>query len=96
MNEFQCAQTQPATRAWRFKRFFIVRIELVCRLLQLLFFRLAYRHLMRLSHYFGWHYAPSRQGPDGEYYRRCNWCGMHGTVYDPNKPLRAGDTQADG
>ncbi len=77
----QCCAATPSTRAWRFRQFFIVRFQTAYRVLQLLFLRLAYRHIMRVSHYFGWHYAPLR-GPigDGDYYRWCQWCGMRDTI----------------
>ena len=83
-DQYHAAQTQPSTRAWRFRRFFVVRFHAVGWFLKLLFLRLAYRHLMRLSHYFGWHYAPL-EGPmeNGDMYRWCHWCGMRGTV--PNE-----------
>ena len=61
---------------------FVVRAHAVGFALQLVFLRLAYRHLMRLTHYFGWHYAPIRPGPDGEGYRWCHWCGLRGAAYD--------------
>lgn len=87
--QIQAAQTPPSTRAWRFRRFFVVRFREVCWFLKLLFLRLTYRHIMRLSHYFGWHYAPVRHGPGGESYRWCQWCGLRGAVFDFSKgPLK--------
>ena len=80
MNEDQCAaQTPPSTLAWRIKRFVTVPVG---NFVRMLFLRFAYRHLMRLSHYFGWHYAPIRPGPDGDGYRWCRWCGMRGRTYE--------------
>ena len=85
----QCcaAKTAPTTRIWRVKRFFVVRFHNAGWFLKLLFLRFAYRHLMRLSHYFGWHYAPARPGPDGALYRWCQWCGLRGAVFDGRGPL---------
>ncbi len=96
----QAAQTQPATVAWRVRRFFIVCVGAIYDVLRMLFARFCYRHLMRLTHYFGWHYAPIRGPvmPDGEYYRWCTWCGLRGNVFDESKgPLKRsdGDTQRD-
>ena len=31
---------------------------------------------MKISHSFGWHYAPQRYGPEGSTVRWCQWCGM--------------------
>lgn len=91
----QCAvQTPPLTRAQRIRRFFIGRINAMWWWLKLLFLRVAYRHIMKLSHYFGWHYAPIRGPvmPGGEMYRWCQWCGLRGTVIDVSKgPLRRAD-----
>lgn len=80
-DQAQCSATPPETRSSRIKWFFVSRLRLVQDVIRMLFLRLAYRHLMRLSHYFGWHYAPVR-GPviGGDYYRWCQWCGMRGSV----------------
>ena len=78
----QCGVSAPPPRR-NIKRFF----NAVGWQLELLFLRLAYRHLMRLTHYFGWHYAPVKPGPDGEGYRWCHWCGLRGTVFDPSKGI---------
>lgn len=82
MNEQCAAQVKPSTPAWRFRRYFVVRFQTAYRVLQLLFLRIFYRHIMRLSHYFGWHYAPLKGPfPGGNYYRWCQWCGLRGDVY---------------
>lgn len=90
MNDQCAAQTPPSTRAWRIKMFFRSRLYTVGWVLRMLFARFAYRHVMRLTHYFGWHYAPIRGPvqPGGEYYRWCQWCGLRGTVYDLSGPLK--------
>jgi hypothetical protein len=87
----QCCAATPPTRAQRVRDFIVGRFSVAGWHLKLLFLRLAYRHIMRLSHYFGWHYAPVRGPmPDGESYRWCQWCGLRGTVFDPSKgPLRS-------
>ena len=93
MNDQCAAQVEPSTRVWRVRMFFVARYHAVCWFLKLLFLRVAYRHIMRLSHYFGWHYAPIRGPylPGGEYQRWCQWCGLRGTVFDASKgPLRHG------
>ncbi len=98
MNDPQCqaAQTPPATAAWRARRFLITRLAMVYVVLRGLFLRLCYRHLMRLTHYFGWHYAPVRGPyPDGTSQRWCRWCGLRGSVFNASKgPLKrsAGDS----
>jgi hypothetical protein len=90
VNQDQCAaQTPPSTRAWRVRRFLAGLLNKAGWHIKLLFLRLCYRHIMRLSHYFGWHYAPIRGPmPDGESYRWCQWCGLRGTVIDTSGPLR--------
>ena len=98
MNDQCAAQTEPSTRAWRFRRFVRTCIYDSYWHLKLLFLRLCYRHIMRLSHYFGWHYAPVRGPylPDGEYQRWCQWCGLRGTVFDPSKgPLKRSGGDSD-
>lgn len=35
-----------------------------------------YRHLMRLSHKFGWHYMRTIGPIDGATLVRCDWCGV--------------------
>ena len=86
MNQDQCAAaTPPSTLAWRVRRFIAGRFSVAGWHLKLLFLRLAYRHIMRLSHYFGWHYAPVKIGPDGDGYRWCHWCGLRGRAFDPSK-----------
>ena len=94
-DQCQAGQTQPSTRAWRIKRFFIVHLMTVYDVLRMLFLRLCYRHLMRVTHYFGWHYAPIRPGPDGESYRWCHWCGLRGTVFTDG-PLKRSTPQNSG
>ena len=48
-----------------------------------------YRGLMRLSHRYGWHYAPKKpmpspdDSPPGTYFCWCQWCGMRDRVYSP-------------
>lgn len=90
-NQCQAAQTPPSTRASRFRCFVRARLHDAYWQIKLLFLRIAYRHIMRLAHYFGWHYAPVRGPylPGGEYQRWCQWCGLRGTVIDVSKgPLR--------
>lgn len=52
--------------------------------------RIMYRHVMRLIHKFGLHYAPAQKGTkSGEREHWCEWCGLRGKswVYDPNKSI---------
>ena len=91
MNDQCAAQTEPSTRAWRFRRFVRARLHDAYWQIKLLFLRIAYRRIMRVSHYFGWCYAPIRGPlmPGNEMYRWCQWCGLRGTVIDTSKgPLR--------
>ena len=96
-DQCQAAQAEPSTVAWRFRRFVRGRLHAAGWSLKLLFLRLCYRHIMRVSHYFGWHYAPIRGPmPDGESYRWCHWCGLRGTVFDPHKgPLKRHNAAGD-
>lgn len=89
MNQDQCcAATPPSTRASRVRSFIRHCFSLVGWHLKLLFLRLAYRHLMRVTHYFGWHYAPiDGPMPDGTRYRWCRWCGLRGQVYDDSRGI---------
>lgn len=40
-----------------------------------LFRRTLYRPLMRLAHYYNWHYAPPTY-PHGDTMLWCQWCGL--------------------
>lgn len=58
-------------------------------MMQIPFYGLLYRMVMRLAHRFDWHYAPVH-GPfeDGRYQRWCQWCGMRESYdHDPGKPI---------
>lgn len=44
-----------------------------------LYYRFAYRPMMRLTHRFNWHYAPPIY-PDGDTQLWCKWCGFRETV----------------
>ena len=38
-----------------------------------------YRIVMRIAHYFNWHYAPPIY-PDGDTVLWCKWCGMRDII----------------
>lgn len=50
-----------------------------------------YRPLMKLTHRYGWHYAPvmkpiEREGIDSPLHW-CEWCGLRGRTYRAKGPL---------
>lgn len=52
-----------------------------------LFLRYAYRHVMRLSHRFNWHYAPPIY-PEQDTQLWCKWCGFRMTLPRPDSKLK--------
>lgn len=55
-----------------------------------------YRTIMRITHHYGWHYAPKgpvplpNDEPRGTSFCWCQWCGLRGTVWHPPKDYKFG------
>jgi hypothetical protein len=43
------------------------------------FYGFFYQSIMKIAHYFNWHYAPPCY-PDGDTLLRCDWCGMSDVI----------------
>lgn len=48
-----------------------------------------YRPLMRLAHYFNWHYAPPIY-PEGDTMLWCHWCGFRSVIKKAGHSQRLG------